>query len=78
MPKKPTKYVIGRHEEVDEEEFYFLVAAEEGEAADDQNIELALQFESLEEAEAAALERGVEVFEVIDETNWPAKLKEVS
>jgi hypothetical protein len=76
MPKK-TLYVIGHHAEDEEESFHFLVPADEGAQADDQNIEAALQFESLEEAKAAALQQGASVFEVVDAKSWPAKLEEV-
>jgi hypothetical protein len=70
---KPTQYVVGGKEE----EFCWLLAQEKGEPTDDQNIELARRFTSLEEAQAAAEENMGTVFELIDETTWPATLEEV-
>lgn len=69
----PTQYVVGGKEE----EFCWLLSEEKGEPTDDQNIELARRFTSLEEAQAAAEEAIGAVFELIDATTWPANLKEV-
>ena len=70
---KPTQYVVGGKEE----EFCWLLTEEKGEPTDDQNIEVARRFPSLEEAQAAAEEAVANVFEIIDDTTWPATLKEV-
>jgi hypothetical protein len=69
--KTPPQYVVGR------KEFCWLLAQEEGERTDDQNIELARQFTSLCEALAAADKHGASVLKIIDHTTWPAKLEEV-
>jgi hypothetical protein len=70
---KPMQYVVGGKEE----KFCWLLTEEKGEPTDDQNIELARRFTSLEEAQVAAEEAIANVFEIIDETTWPATLKEV-
>ncbi len=70
---KPTQYVVGGKEE----EFCWLLTQEKGEPTDDQNIGLARRFTSLEEARAAAEEAIAIIFEIIDDTTWPATLKEV-
>lgn len=60
-----------------EEGFCWLLSDDGNHQAEDQNIGWARRFTSLEEAAAAAHEELAAVFEVIDETVWPAKLKEV-
>jgi hypothetical protein len=70
---KLMQYVVGGKEE----KFCWLLTEEKGEPTDDQNIELARRFTSLEEAQVAAEEAIANVFEIIDETTWPATLKEV-
>jgi len=70
---KPIKYVVGGKAE----EFCWLLSEDKGEPTDDQNIELARRFTSLAEARAAAEEAIGVVFELIDETTWPATIREV-
>ena len=67
------QYVVGQQDE----EFCWLLDEEGGHTADDQNIELARRFTSLDEAEAAADEHMASVFEIIDANAWPARLEEV-
>ncbi len=71
---RPTQYVVGGKAD----EFYWLLSETKGEPTDDQNIELARRFTSLEEARVAAKKSIGMVFELLDEKIWPAKLKEVS
>lgn len=71
---KSTEYVVGRKENG----FCWLLAIEPDEKTDDQNIELALRFRSLREAERAAEDHQAAVFVIVDETTWPAILEEVA
>jgi hypothetical protein len=70
-PNKTPQYVIGTKTDG----FCWLSSRDTEESADDQNIEMARRFVSLGEARNAASEAGLDVFEIIDETVWPAKLE---
>jgi hypothetical protein len=71
--QKSAEYVVGRKENG----FCWLLAIEPEEKTDDQNIEVALRFRSLQEAERAAEKHLAAVFLIVDETTWPATLEEV-
>ena len=77
MGKEPKtssrQYVVGQQDEG----FCWLLDEEGSRTADDQNIELARRFTSLEDAEAVADEHMASVFEIIDANAWPARLEEV-
>lgn len=78
MPEQlqPTEYVVGQK---DEETGYCWLLGLDGEHdADDQNIEIARRFSLLEQAEAAAKEHNAAVFEIVDDTTWPAMLEEIA
>jgi|GEM_PF-5957903 len=72
-PGKSIEFVVGQKDE----DFCWLLAANGDERTDDQNIELAQRFTSLKEAQKAAEPHSASVFEIIDETIWPATLEEV-
>jgi hypothetical protein len=61
-----------------EDGFCWLLAIEPDEKTDDQNIELALRFGTLKEAKRIAEKHLAIVFLIVDETSWPATLKEVA
>ena len=72
-PLKSIEFVVGQKDQ----EFCWLLSAGGDEHTDHQNIELARRFTSLKEAQNAAETHSASVFEIIDETTWPASLEEV-